>query len=86
LLSGTYRHIQQYCEAAKNHACAWKFLLPLHSVSPPFRRYLPREEIKSDSFWAELYCFRFSWVGLGFHSWLCSSLHKCCKWIIQLIF
>jgi hypothetical protein len=22
LLSGTYRHIQQYCEAAKNHACA----------------------------------------------------------------
>jgi hypothetical protein len=23
--------IRQCCEAAKNHACEWKFLLPLHS-------------------------------------------------------
>jgi hypothetical protein len=39
-LSGSDRRIQRCCEAAKNHACAWKSLLPLRSVSSPFRHYL----------------------------------------------
>jgi hypothetical protein len=33
-------------ETAKNHACAWKSLLPLRSVSLPFRHYLLRGKNK----------------------------------------
>jgi hypothetical protein len=43
-LSGSDRLIRRCCEAARNHACAWKSLLPLCSVSPPFPHYLPREK------------------------------------------
>jgi hypothetical protein len=43
-LSGSDRRIRRCCEAAKSHACAWKSLLLLCSVSPPFHHYLPREK------------------------------------------
>jgi hypothetical protein len=45
LVSGSDRCIQRCFEAAKNHACAWKSLLPPRLVSPTFRHFLPREKI-----------------------------------------
>jgi hypothetical protein len=44
-LSDSNGHIWWCCEAAKNLACAWKSLLSLRSVSPPFHHYLPFEKI-----------------------------------------
>jgi hypothetical protein len=53
LLSCSYRRIRQCCD----YAWAWKSLLPLRSVSPPFCHYLPWEKIKLNTFLTEEYVF-----------------------------